>query len=524
MTRKTKKERSLAGRRSARESGLGIGRDYDRRRGPVRGAPVDAHAHRFPHRHLAAGRRRPRDPRAGLRALPRRARARACTSSRWATASRPSGRARSRSCRGGCRSRSATAWWRSRGARAARRADVVYATATYAAAAAASTARAAPARREARLRPRLRAGAALPALLRARSRSSSTRRAAGARAQGACGRARSAARGTIVVPSAYLAEIAAGWGLRGGRIHVLTNPAPPPRDVEAEALAPGTFVFVGRLTRAEGARRRDRRRSRRVPDARLVVVGDGPERAELERAGGGARRRGRVEFLGALRATRRCASSPAPRPACSRATGRTCRTRPSRRSRSGCRSSRRRSAACPRSCTTARTGCSCRPATRTRSPPRSAACSRSRPARPARRRGEAVGRGDLERRDLRPARGAARGGGAMSEPPARPLRRPRALHACRCRPGWRRSGTRSSRSSTTASSARPTAAARPSDERFRLAARAAAPLDGLLFYLAAARPRPRASSGVPARRVVAADPFVGAAALAGRALAGRRRR
>ncbi len=74
VTRKTEKERSLAGRRSAPESGLGIGRDYDRRRGPVRGAPVDAHAHRISHRNLAAGRWRPCDARAGLRAVSGRAR------------------------------------------------------------------------------------------------------------------------------------------------------------------------------------------------------------------------------------------------------------------------------------------------------------------------------------------------------------------------------------------------------------------------------------------------------------------
>jgi hypothetical protein len=78
---------------------------------------------------------------------------------------------------------------------------------------------------------------------------------------------------------------------------VLTNPAPPPTNVEPEHLEPGTFVFVGRLTRQKAlgvaiAAIAD------VPDAQLVIVGDGPERAELERlaaASGGA---SRVRFLG----------------------------------------------------------------------------------------------------------------------------------------------------------------------------------------------------------------------------------
>ena len=53
----------------------------------------------------------------------------------------------------------------------------------------------------------------------------------------------------VVVPSRYLAGIADCLGaLAGARIEVLVNPAPPPADVAAEALPPGTFVFVGRLT------------------------------------------------------------------------------------------------------------------------------------------------------------------------------------------------------------------------------------------------------------------------------------
>ena len=145
------------------------------------------------------------------------------------------------------------------GARAARHADVVYATATYAAAAAASgLARrplvaklvSDPAYERAR-RYRLFDGT-LEEFQQAGGRSVEALKAARTRA---LRRARS-----IVVPSAYLAGIAEGWGLRGDRIRVLTNPAPPPRDVEPEAAAAGQLRLRRAADAAEGARRRDRRR------------------------------------------------------------------------------------------------------------------------------------------------------------------------------------------------------------------------------------------------------------------------
>jgi glycosyltransferase involved in cell wall biosynthesis len=178
------------------------------------------------------------------------------------------------------------------GVRAARRADVVYASATYAAAAVA----AAVARRplvvklvsdpayERAHRYRL-FGGSLEEFQAATSRP--------IRALQALRTASLRTARTIVVPSSYLAGIAGGWGLRRERIHVLTNPAPPPRDVEPERLEPGTFVFVGRLTRQK-ALRTALSAVALVPEARLVLVGDGPERAELELAAGD-----RVEFRGA---------------------------------------------------------------------------------------------------------------------------------------------------------------------------------------------------------------------------------
>ena len=183
-----------------------------------------------------------------------------------------------------------------RGARAARRADVLYASATYAAAAAASVVARRPLvvklvsdpayERASRwklfsgtLEEFQRARPARVRLLRA-MRTTVLRRAV-----------------TIVVPSAYQAEIARGWGLRDDRIHVLTNPAPPPRKVAPEHLASGTFVFVGRLTRAKALWIAIDAISL-VPEARLVVVGDGPDRAELEQRAQSSAAADRIEFRG----------------------------------------------------------------------------------------------------------------------------------------------------------------------------------------------------------------------------------
>ena len=155
---------------------------------------------------------------------------------------------------------------------------------------------------------------------------------------------------------------AIGWGLDGDRVEVLANPAPPPSRCSPSRSGRGALVFVGRLTRAEGAAGRARRAGTRCRDARA--------RHRRRRPGARAARAAHPDLQVAdrvqlrrrrCRATRRSGTSRARSAALSsRARGRTCRTPPSRRSRSGRRSSRRRSAACRRSCTTTRTGCSCR--------------------------------------------------------------------------------------------------------------------------------------------------------------------
>jgi glycosyltransferase involved in cell wall biosynthesis len=180
-----------------------------------------------------------------------------------------------------------------RGARAARRADVLYASATLGASALASLLS---------RRPLVAKLTSDPAYERARryglfggdSVAFQTARSLPVRLLKALRNASLRRARTIVVPSAFLADIAGRWGLDRARIQVLTNPAPPPRDVEPEQLPPGTFVFVGRLTEAKDLPTAFAA-VEQVEGARLVVVGDGPDREELDRLAGD-----RVELRGAL--------------------------------------------------------------------------------------------------------------------------------------------------------------------------------------------------------------------------------
>ena len=108
--------------------------------------------------------------------------------------------------------------------------------------------------------------------------------------------ARSAAH--VVTPSAYLRELAIGWGVAPGRVTVLPNPAPtladePSRDelrVRFGMTRP-TLVFAGRLAPQKSLDLGIE--AARAAGVDLVVAGDGPERTRLEALGYG-------RFLGAL--------------------------------------------------------------------------------------------------------------------------------------------------------------------------------------------------------------------------------
>ena len=79
---------------------------------------------------------------------------------------------------------------------------------------------------------------------------------------------------------------------------MLHNPAP---EIESTTTptAPGAFVFVGRLTRQKDLDIAIDAVAR-VPKAQLTIVGDGPDRAQLEGRAAASPGRERITFLGAL--------------------------------------------------------------------------------------------------------------------------------------------------------------------------------------------------------------------------------
>ena len=81
---------------------------------------------------------------------------------------------------------------------------------------------------------------------------------------------------------------------------MLPNPAPAPASlpVDPERLPAGTFVFAGRLTAQKGLGTAIGALAL-VPEASLLVVGDGPDRAALEQQATAAGLDGRMRFLGA---------------------------------------------------------------------------------------------------------------------------------------------------------------------------------------------------------------------------------
>jgi glycosyltransferase involved in cell wall biosynthesis len=108
----------------------------------------------------------------------------------------------------------------------------------------------------------------------------------------------------VFCPSAYLRQLAISWGVDPSRVSVLRNPAPslpelPPRGElkRAFGLNGATIAFAGRLT-AQKSLSRALEAVGAADGVRLVIAGDGPDRAPLEAE---ARRLGledRVSFLG----------------------------------------------------------------------------------------------------------------------------------------------------------------------------------------------------------------------------------
>ena len=110
----------------------------------------------------------------------------------------------------------------------------------------------------------------------------------------------------VFCPSAYLRDVALGWGLDPGRVSVLPNPAPelpdlPPREALRDELRldGDVLVFAGRLG-PQKALPVALDALAAVEEVSLVVAGDGPEREALERRTAEVGLAARVRFLGSV--------------------------------------------------------------------------------------------------------------------------------------------------------------------------------------------------------------------------------
>jgi glycosyltransferase involved in cell wall biosynthesis len=97
---------------------------------------------------------------------------------------------------------------------------------------------------------------------------------------------------TVVAPSHYSASLVLGWGIPAGKVKVIHNALDPVKEGQADSsLQPPiqfqhpTLLAVARLTPWKGLAGIIRALARvraTLPNAQLVVVGDGPERKALE--------------------------------------------------------------------------------------------------------------------------------------------------------------------------------------------------------------------------------------------------
>jgi glycosyltransferase involved in cell wall biosynthesis len=109
----------------------------------------------------------------------------------------------------------------------------------------------------------------------------------------------------VFTPSAYLHELAVGWGVAPDRVSVLPNPSPVLGELGSRdelrrdfGLNGATLAFAGRLT-AQKSLGRALEAIAGAEGVKLVIAGEGPERGPLEARAGELGIDDRVRFLGA---------------------------------------------------------------------------------------------------------------------------------------------------------------------------------------------------------------------------------
>ncbi len=106
----------------------------------------------------------------------------------------------------------------------------------------------------------------------------------------------------VIAPSRYLSAVVAGWGVPARKIEVVYNALEAPPETESARLPPfegTTLITVARLVAWKGIDGLVEITSERK-DWRLFVVGDGPERRNLEKLANRSGADDRVIFTGGL--------------------------------------------------------------------------------------------------------------------------------------------------------------------------------------------------------------------------------
>lgn len=108
----------------------------------------------------------------------------------------------------------------------------------------------------------------------------------------------------VIAPSEYLSGVLKGWGVNEGRIRVIYNGVDLPAVAPAHGTHPRRIVAAGRLVPWKNFDVLIKAMSSvllKVPDAELLIVGDGPEYGRLQALSDAPMLRGRVTLAGRMK-------------------------------------------------------------------------------------------------------------------------------------------------------------------------------------------------------------------------------